>query len=147
MWEIVVILGILVAILAYSLLVLEVEAHIPFVVVIALTSLMAVRLGHTWQELEESIIKSLGSVMQAIIILIMVGMVIGAWIQGGIVPSLIYYGLEMINPRIFLVTIFWCAVCVRWLLVLPGPLWELWALRPWASARAWGFPLPSPPVS
>lgn len=122
MWEIVVILGILVAILAYSLLVLEVEAHIPFVVVIALTSLMAVRLGHTWQELEESIIKSLGSVMQAIIILIMVGMVIGAWIQGGIVPSLIYYGLEMINPRIFLVTIFLvCSVCA----VATGTSWTI----------------------
>lgn len=121
-WEIVVILGILISILSFSLVVLKVEAHIPFVVVIVLTSIMAIRMGHTWQELEETMIKSLSSVLQAIIILIMVGMVIGAWIQGGIVPSLIYYGLKMINPQIFLVTIFLvCSVCS----VATGTSWTI----------------------
>nr|WP_303182555.1 Na+/H+ antiporter NhaC [Lachnoclostridium phocaeense] len=106
MWEIVVILAILIVVLSFSLLVLGVEAHIPFVVVIALTSLMAIRMGHTWADLEKKILDSIASIFQAVIILMMVGMVIGSWIQGGIVPSLIYYGLELINPNIFLVTIF-----------------------------------------
>lgn len=111
-WEIIVILGFLVAVLSFSLIVLKVEAHIPFIIVIVLTSLMAIRMGHTWTELEDTMLKSLASVMQAIIILLMVGMVIGAWIQGGIVPSLIYYGLKLINPKIFLVTIFLvCSIC------------------------------------
>ncbi len=105
-WEIVVILAVLVAVLSYSLIVLQVEAHIPFIIVIVFTSLMAIRMGHTWEGLEKTMLKSLSSVLQAIIILVMVGMVIGAWIYGGIVPSLIYYGLKMINPNIFLVTIF-----------------------------------------
>lgn len=106
MWEILVILGILIGVLSFSLVVLGVEAHIPFIIVIALTSLMAVRMGHTWQELEEKMLNSIASIFQAVMILLMVGMVIGAWIQGGIVPSLIYYGLKLINPNIFLVTIF-----------------------------------------
>lgn len=105
-WEIVVILAVLVAVLSYSLIVLQVEAYIPFIIVIVFTSLMAIRMGHTWEGLEKTMLKSLSSVLQAIIILVMVGMVIGAWIYGGIVPSLIYYGLKMINPNIFLVTIF-----------------------------------------
>jgi len=121
-WEIVVILGILVAVLSYSLVVLKVEAHIPFLVVIALTSLIAIRMGHTWAELEETMLKSLSSVLQAIIILLMVGMVIGAWIQGGIVPSLIYYGLKMINPKIFLVTIYLVTSVVA---VATGTSWTI----------------------
>lgn len=122
MWEIAVMLGGLVVILSYSLLVLEVEAHIPFVIAIALTSLMATRMGHTWQSLEETMLKSLASVLQAIIILLMVGMIIGAWIQGGIVPSLIYYGLKLIDPSFFLVTIFVvCSICA----VATGSSWTI----------------------
>jgi NhaC family Na+:H+ antiporter len=47
--------------------------------------------------------------MQAILILMLVGMLIAAWIQAGVVPLLIVYGLELISPSIFLVTA--CLVC------------------------------------
>ena len=96
-WEIVVILAVLVAVLSYSLIVLQVEAHIPFIIVIVFTSLMAIRMGHTWEGLEKTMLKSLSSVLQAIIILVMVGMVIGAWIYGGIVPSLRGYEEKSVN--------------------------------------------------
>lgn len=122
MWEVVLALLILVAVLSFSLIVLQVEAHIPFIIVIALTAFMAKRMGYTWEILEKKMLESLGSVMQAIIILIMVGMVIGAWIQGGIVPSLIYYGLKMIHPQIFLVAIFIvCSLCA----VATGTSWTI----------------------
>lgn len=122
MWEVILALAILVAVLSFSLIVLEVEAHIPFIVVIALTAFLAKRMGYTWEMLEKKMLESLGSVMQAIIILIMVGMVIGAWIQGGIVPSLIYYGLKMIHPQIFLVAIFVvCSLCA----VATGTSWTI----------------------
>ncbi|MFR8711461.1 hypothetical protein B5G26_11935 [Anaerotignum lactatifermentans] len=88
-WEIVVILAVLVAVLSYSLIVLQVEAHIPFIIVIVFTSLMAIRMGHTWEGLEKTMLKSLSSVLQAIIILVMVGMVIGAWIYGGSIPKFV----------------------------------------------------------
>lgn len=106
LWEALLALVILVVVLSFSLVVLKVEAHIPFIVVLALTAFLAVRMGITWEEIEKKIIESLTSVLQAVIILIMVGLVIGSWIQGGIVPSLIYYGMEIINPKFFLVTIF-----------------------------------------
>lgn len=122
MWEVVVALGMLIAVLSFSLIVLKVEAHIPFVIVIALTVLLVKRMGYTWEMLEKKMLESLGSVMQAILILIMVGMVIGAWIQGGIVPSLIYYGLKMIHPQIFLVAIFLvCSLCA----VATGTSWTI----------------------
>lgn len=122
MWEVVVALGLLIAILSFSLIVLKVEAHIPFIVVIACTALLVRRMGYTWEMLEKKMLESLGSVMQAILILIMVGMVIGAWIQGGIVPSLIYYGLKLIHPQIFLVAIFLvCSLCA----VATGTSWTI----------------------
>ncbi|WP_418714786.1 hypothetical protein [Blautia hydrogenotrophica] len=68
--------------LTFSLIVLELEVHIPFITVIALTSLLAIRMEQTWEELETKILNSIVSVFQAVIILFMVGMVIGAWIQG-----------------------------------------------------------------
>lgn len=68
--------------LTFSLIVLEVEVHIPFITVIALTSLLAIRMEQTWEELETKILNSIVFVFQAVIILFMVGMVIGAWIQG-----------------------------------------------------------------
>ena len=122
LWEIVLMLGILIGILSFSLIVLGTEAHIPFIAVIALTSLLAIRMGHTWEELETKILNSIASVFQAVIILFMVGMVIGAWIQGGIVPSLIYYGLKLINPDIFLVTIF---VVISICSVATGSAWTI----------------------
>ena len=68
--------------LTFSLIVLELDVHIPFITVIALTSLLAIRMEQTWEELETKILNSIVSVFQAVIILFMVGMVIGAWIQG-----------------------------------------------------------------
>lgn len=68
--------------LTFSLIVLELEVHIPFIAVIVLTSLLAIRMEQAWEELETEILNSIVSVFQAVIILFMVGMVIGAWIQG-----------------------------------------------------------------
>lgn len=102
----------LVSILSFSMIVLKADPQIPFIFALIVTAAMAKRVGVGWDELEKSILSSINSVMQAVIILILVGLVIGAWIQGGIVPSLIYYGLKIINPKYFLVTIYLvcCAV-------------------------------------
>lgn len=106
LWEALLSIFILMVIMAYSMVVLKADPQIPFVITLIVTSLIARRAGITWVELEKSIIDAISSVMQAVLILIIVGLVIGAWIQGGIVPSLIYYGLKIINPRYFLVTIY-----------------------------------------
>jgi hypothetical protein len=52
---------------------------------------------------------AIGQAMQAIVILAIVGMLIGAWIQAGVVPALIVWGLDLISPAVFLVTA--CLVC------------------------------------
>ncbi len=88
----------------------EGEVHIPLVLGSMVAILVAVyRLGYTWTEVEEGIISSIAGTMQAIIILAIIGMIIGTWIQGGIVPTLIYYGLNVLSPSFFLVAA--CLLC------------------------------------
>ncbi len=65
-------------------------------------ALVAMRTGTTWEELNQGIVKSIGSAMAAILILLMIGSLAGTWLLSGIVPAMIYYGLQILNPAIFL---------------------------------------------
>lgn len=73
----------------------------------ALAAIMAINLGHRWETLHKGIVKAIGSAMSAILILFLIGSLAGTWLLSGIVPSMIYYGLQILNPTIFLV-----AACV-----------------------------------
>ena len=57
----------------------------------------------------EGAVKSISSAMGALIILLLIGSLAGTWMLSGIVPSMIYYGLEILNPTIFLFAT--CVVC------------------------------------
>ena len=94
----------LVCTLFISLTKLNLSAHIPLVLGSIFAGLIAIiRLGFTWKELEEGILDTINNTMQAILILLIVGMLIGTWIISGIVPSMIYWGLNILSPGIFLV--------------------------------------------
>lgn len=59
-----------------------------------------------WESLEEGILDNLSKTGSAIFILLMIGALTASWIQSGVVPSMIYYGLKLIHPSIFLLVIF-----------------------------------------
>ncbi len=68
-------------------------------------------LGYSYEELEEAVTQGIHNGMGAIIILLAVGALVGTWISGGIVPSIIYYGLKTIHPSIFfLATLIICTL-------------------------------------
>ncbi len=67
------------------------------------------KLKVNYAEMEKGAIDSIGLAMQAMIILLVVGSLIGLWISGGVVPTMIYYGLKLINPSIFLPVA--CIIC------------------------------------
>ena len=54
-------------------------------------------------------VDSISSAMAALIILLLIGSLAGTWMMSGIVPSMIYYGLDLLNPSIFLVAA--CIIC------------------------------------
>jgi NhaC family Na+:H+ antiporter len=75
----------------------------------AVAAIVAFRLGYNWEEVEHSIVKSISSAMGAILILLVIGSLSGTWLLSGIVPAMIYYGLKILNPTIFLFAA--CVVC------------------------------------
>ncbi|MCC6406698.1 MAG: Na+/H+ antiporter NhaC [Planctomycetes bacterium] len=86
------------------------DNQIPLVFATAFAAAVAVWFGGcTWEQLEKGIVQSIGTALQASLILLVVGMLIAAWVQAGVVPQLIVYGLELITPGAFLVTA--CLVC------------------------------------
>jgi NhaC family Na+:H+ antiporter len=96
---------VIVAVLAIAIIGFGQDPHIPILIGAATGALIAVyNLGYTWEEVEKGIVDSIGSVMSAILILAIIGMLIGTWIGGGIVPTLIYYGLKILSPTFFLIT-------------------------------------------
>jgi NhaC family Na+:H+ antiporter len=64
--------------------------------------IIAVRLRHSYASIMEQVVKSIGSAMPAILILLLIGSLAGTWLLSGVVPALIYYGLKVIHPSIFL---------------------------------------------
>ncbi len=75
----------------------------------AIAAIVAIQIGHTWPEILEAIIDGIGTAMGAVLILLSVGGLIGTWLMAGTVPSLIFYGLELLNPRLFYVAA--CLIC------------------------------------
>ncbi|PIB34483.1 Na+/H+ antiporter NhaC [Reichenbachiella sp. 5M10] len=72
-------------------------------------ALMAFRLGYTWDEILGGVTKSINSAMPSMLILLMIGSLAGSWLISGIVPAMIYYGLLILSPTIFLFAA--CVVC------------------------------------
>jgi NhaC family Na+:H+ antiporter len=68
----------------------------------AAAGVIAWQLGYTYSEISESIVRSISSAMPAIIILLTIGSLSGTWLLSGIVPAMIYYGLKILSPGIFL---------------------------------------------
>jgi NhaC family Na+:H+ antiporter len=85
--------------------------HIPLIGAAAVAACVAVVFKHPWKEIHEGMVHGITLAMGAILILMVVGTMIGTWIMGGIVPSMIYYGLKVLSPGIFLVaTLIICSI-------------------------------------
>ncbi len=90
-------------IISYGVLRLGVDAHIPIVfsaVLVCIVGLTVLKMP--WSQIEEGGLNAIAVALQAVVILMIIGMVIGIWIQSGVVPTLIYYGLSILSPSIFL---------------------------------------------
>ena len=85
------------------------DAQIPIIITTIFAAGLAISNGSKWSDLESSILESLGTVGQAILVLLVIGMMLGTWLHSGVVPTMIYYGAKLISPAIFLPTA--CFLC------------------------------------
>lgn len=74
----------------------------------------------TWEDFERAVNENISGVSQAILILLLIGAVGGSWMVSGVVPTMIYYGMQIIDPQWFLVSS--CAICA-FISVMTGSSW------------------------
>ncbi len=73
-----------------------------------------------WQRFEEQMKRTIGEVSVTLLILLCVGMLAGSWMISGVVPTLIYYGVQVMSPQFFLVCT--CVICAL-VSLLSGSSW------------------------
>ena len=82
---------------------------VALIISAAAAALIGIKNGLTWKVIEDGMISTITMSLHAILILLMVGALIGSWILAGTVPSMIYYGVDLISPDYFYATS--CLVC------------------------------------
>jgi NhaC family Na+:H+ antiporter len=65
-------------------------------------AVVGLRAGFSWKEIETGMLNGITNALQAIVILLIIGILIGVWIQTGVVPTMLFYGLKILHPKIFL---------------------------------------------
>ncbi|MCY4674565.1 MAG: Na+/H+ antiporter NhaC [Bacteroidetes bacterium] len=94
--------------------------QIALILAAVVAALVGLRLGFTWKQMQEAMVKGVSLAMGAIFILLVVGSLIGTWIMGGIVPTMMYYGLQILNPTIFYTA---CCIICAIVAVVSGSSW------------------------
>lgn len=101
----------LVVVMAFGIAYFHASPHIPMFIGVIIAALMALKLGYRWDAVEEMMVTGISQAMQAILILAIVGMMVGVWLLSGTIPTMIFYGLKLLSPSIFLIaTVLICSV-------------------------------------
>jgi NhaC family Na+:H+ antiporter len=79
---------------------------LPLTLAVGVLGSLSLYLRLPWLHFQSGILSGVGSVSIACLILLLIGALVGVWILGGIIPTLIYYGLQVISPSFFLPTTF-----------------------------------------
>ncbi|ACS79421.1 Na+/H+ antiporter NhaC [Maridesulfovibrio salexigens] len=96
-----------VAIILYGTVVIGVRPPVlPLLVAVAAAGIMALKIGYSWNELQEGMLSAVGRIQLAVAILMLVGMIISSWMASGTIPAIIYWGLKLIAPEHFLLSTF-----------------------------------------
>ena len=77
-------------------------AHMPLICGIIVACIVGMICGHSFKEMLAGMIDRINTTLDAILILLTVGLLISSFMMSGTIPALIYYGLELLNPKLFL---------------------------------------------
>ena len=109
-WQCLLVMVVMIAALMWSILVDDgEEPHIALIIAASFAAIIAVINGWKWNYLEQGILASINRSMQAMLILAIVGAMICSWLAAGTIPSMMYYGIKVISPKVFLFTA--CLLC------------------------------------
>ena len=86
----------------------------------AVAGVIAIRHGHDWDAIQRSTGEKFASVLPVILILLTIGLLIGTWMFSGTIPALVYYGVQLVNPRFMIVTAF----LITAMMSMTGSSWQ-----------------------
>ena len=111
LWEALIsILG-LVLFISLAILRYGTDPHVPILLGVFVAAVIGMRAGFSWKEVETGMLNGITNSLQAIVILAIIGILIGVWILSGVVPTMLYYGLKVLHPKIFLpATLIICSI-------------------------------------
>ena len=111
MWQCLLVMVVLIALIFWGVMIDTDagEAHVSLIFAGAFAAIVAMLNGWKWNYMEQGILAAINRTMQAILILAVVGLMLGSWMAGGVVPSMMFYGIKVIAPSIFLFTA--CLLC------------------------------------
>lgn len=90
------------------------DAHMPLIVAIVVACLVGKACGHDFADMMDGMLSRLNATMEAILILLTVGLLVSSFMMSGTIPAVIYYGLNIMTPKFFLpVGLVICAI-VGW---------------------------------
>lgn len=89
------------ALALFGLKALDGPVQVALVLCCAVAALIALKNGHRWAAVQESGQKALSSITSALFILLAVGALIGTWNMSGTIPTLVYYGIQVLSPSYF----------------------------------------------
>ena len=111
MWQCLLVMVVLLVLLFWGIMVDTDagEGHVALILAGAFAAVIAAFNGWKWQVMEQGILAAINRSMQAMLILAVVGLMLASWLVGGVIPSMMYYGIKVIAPSIFLFTA--CLLC------------------------------------
>jgi len=116
---------ILVGLLSYNVFVYKdsaLDGSNQFILLIsaAVAALLGGYYGNSYKDMLEGVADNVKSTTTAFLILLMVGALSGTWLISGIIPAMIYYGIQILNPTFFLVA---CVIIAALISVATGSSW------------------------
>jgi len=94
--------GAIVAVIGVGLFYLQTSLHSLMLICLLIASISAWRLGHNFSAIREAMNSGIAGAMSAIYIFLLIGVLIAAFIESGTLATLIYYGIDFIQPALFL---------------------------------------------
>lgn len=83
--------------------------QIALLFAMGVAAIIGIKNGYSWHDIEQGIVNGISLSLGAVLILLAVGSLIGSWMLSGTVPTLIFYGLELLNPSLFYAAT--CLIC------------------------------------
>ena len=80
----------------------DMTPHIPMLLGCIAAAAVSLARGCKWSLIQQGMVESIAQSLESIIILLLISVLMGVWIQSGVVPAMIYYGLKVMAPSIFL---------------------------------------------